>query len=499
MRPRRKEEFRVRKLTRKFDPATGKFVIDVRYKVKTDITPRTIGVAEAFGIGVDEHREHVIYDNAEFKIGPRDIVYITGESGSGKSVLLKALEKDLGSEAVNIDQVKVDPEKPVVETVGGNLEEALELLSRVGLNDAYLFVRKYSQLSDGQRYRYRIAKLLESEGQYWVMDEFCATLDRETARIVAFNVQKQARRAGKAVIAATTHTDLFEDLAPTVHIHKGWGKRLETKYYPDNYVKECTVTKNLRITEGTLGDYRKLAEFHYRNPETHPAVKKVFAMKTKDGEPVGCIMYSYPPLATFGRRKALGRQPTIEELNQDFATISRVVLHPKYRSTGLGARLVRETLPLVGAKYVETMAVMARYNRFFEKAGMTKITEARGDSTIQTSVEKITALGFKPYALTNKETNLNRLSQLTPVELQKTKKALLDVSQGYCKRLKASGKAYVNRAEYSKFISEASKETLAKVISRLAILAQTKAYLIWRSLNIYDYKNIQIKKEGFAE
>jgi ABC-type ATPase with predicted acetyltransferase domain len=42
------------------------------------------------------------------------------------------------------------------------------------------------------------------------MDEFCATLDRETAKIVAFNVQKQARRMGRAVIVATTHTDLFK-------------------------------------------------------------------------------------------------------------------------------------------------------------------------------------------------------------------------------------------------------------------------------------------------
>jgi len=230
---RRHEEFRIRKLIRKYDPATGKFIVDIRFKVKTDITPRTIKVAEAFGIGVDEHKEHVIYDHASFKIGNRDIVYITGESGSGKSVLLKALEKDLGDEAANIENVQVNPEKPIVETIGETLDEALELLSRVGLNDAYLFVRRYNQLSDGQKYRYRIAKLIESNRQYWIMDEFCATLDRETAKIVAFNVQKQARRTNRAVIAATTHTDLLEDLAPTVHIHKGWGNRLTVNYHPD--------------------------------------------------------------------------------------------------------------------------------------------------------------------------------------------------------------------------------------------------------------------------
>ena len=59
-------------------------------------------------------------------------------------------------------------------------------------------------------------------------------LDRDTAKIVAFNVQKLARKLGKAVVAATTHTDLFEDLRPSVHIHKRFGKEIQVKYLPDN-------------------------------------------------------------------------------------------------------------------------------------------------------------------------------------------------------------------------------------------------------------------------
>jgi len=42
---------------------------------------------------------------------------------------------------------------------------------------------------------------------------------------------------------------------------------------------------------------------------------------------------------------------------------------------GLGQRLARETLPLVGTPYVETIAVMAKYNPFFERGGMRKIIE----------------------------------------------------------------------------------------------------------------------------
>jgi len=78
----------------------------------------------------------------------------------------------------------------------------------------------------GQKYRYKIAKMMESEVQFWVTDEFAATLDRDTAKIVAYNLQKLARQRGKAVLAATTHTDLFEDLNPSVHIHKRFGKEI---------------------------------------------------------------------------------------------------------------------------------------------------------------------------------------------------------------------------------------------------------------------------------
>jgi ABC-type ATPase with predicted acetyltransferase domain len=65
----------------------------------------------------------------------------------------------------------------------------------------------------------------------------------------------------------------------------------------------------------------------------------------------------------------------MKELNEKLSTISRVVVHPKYRTIGLGSKLVRATLPLVGTPYVEMPAVMAKYNPFAEKAGMRKIAE----------------------------------------------------------------------------------------------------------------------------
>lgn len=75
---RHREFFKITKYARRYDRKTGKFLINISYKTKTDITDRTVAVSEAFGLGVDTEKEHVVYDNVELKIGPKDIVYITG-------------------------------------------------------------------------------------------------------------------------------------------------------------------------------------------------------------------------------------------------------------------------------------------------------------------------------------------------------------------------------------------------------------------------------------
>ncbi len=473
-----REIFKITRIQKKYDRKTGVFRINIAYKTKTDVTDRTIKVAEAFGIGVDNFQEHVIYDNVELKIAPNDVVYITGDSGSGKSVLLKALEKDLQPETVNLNNVKIEPAKPLIDTAGGNFNQGLTLLSRVGLNDAFLFVRRYSQLSDGQKYRYRLAKMIESDKKYWFADEFCSTLDRDTAKIVAFNIQKIAREEGRAVFAATTHTDLFEDLKPSIHIHKRFGREIKVNYYPNNINRECSIVKEMRIEKGTRADYKKLAHFHYRDSRLF-AHHKIFTMKRND-ETVGAIVYGSPPLAVTGRRKALGKNLTIQEINRDIIRISRVVIHPKYRTIGLGAKIVTETLPLAGKPYVETIAVMAKYNPFFEKAGMTKIAETTPNPQVLKIVENLRAFNFDPVFLTSERTNMNKLQNMTEKEVDKVKMLLKKVSGIYRKRIAGARQAFLNKEEYEAIVDAADIEKLAKMLRILGFLTQTKVYLFWK-------------------
>jgi hypothetical protein len=80
----RADHFQIRSLRRTYDRKEGKFKFFIEYETSTKPTPRSIVVSEAFGLGLDESRKFPVLDT-ELKIGPRDIVYITGDSGSGSA------------------------------------------------------------------------------------------------------------------------------------------------------------------------------------------------------------------------------------------------------------------------------------------------------------------------------------------------------------------------------------------------------------------------------
>jgi ABC-type transport system involved in cytochrome c biogenesis ATPase subunit/GNAT superfamily N-acetyltransferase len=474
---RRQRDFRVRQIRRVYNRAEEKFTFNISYETHTKLTPRSLVVAEAFGLGVDEAQRFKVLD-AELKIGPRDIVYITGDSGSGKSVLLRAIRADLGEEAVDLSEVAVDAEKPLIETVGATVEEGLELLSRVGLNDAFLFLRTYGQLSDGQKYRYRIAKLIESGKQWWLMDEFAACLDRDTAKIIAFNLQKIARQQGKAVIAATTHSDLQEDLKPSVLVRKRFGEEIQISYYPNEAAAECSLTREMRVEEGDKEDWQRLSGFHYRGHKV-AVPRKIFRLVRGD-ELCGVIVYSYPPPTCYGRRMVLPRL-TIQELNKQLSIINRVVIHPKYRTIGLGAKLIRETLPLAGTPYVEMIAVMAKYSPFAEKAGLRKVAEQLTVKSVSAISGVLLELGFDLKLLGSERYITGKLANLKAQQLQRLKEAFGKCAHPRFKKEFAVSrhKPFGKSADYVASILTAEPMKLAKLIKLVGMLQQTKVYLFW--------------------
>jgi len=365
----------------------------VEFSTRAEVTERTVAVCEAFGLGVDEAKRFVVYDNFSLEFRRSDLIYVTGDSGGGKTLLLKAFKGYFGEEAVELNDLAIDPEETLIEGVGEDVKEAIEILSLCGLNDAFLFLRRYKELSDGQKYRYKLAKLVDRrEKAVWVVDEFCASLDRIMARVVAHLFQKVARRLGKTVVVATTHDDLLDDFQPDIVVRKGFEGDVAV-VRNEVEPKQCSICENMHIEKGSFEDYERLKRFHYRskNEKESASLRMKDCYKLLYGDSlIGIIVYSHsylnlkPRNMVFGDRYVFtpGDLHKARLVNEEIARISRVVVHPKFRGIGLGELLVKETLSKVDAKVVEVLAVMARYNPFFERAGMLRVDYGRDETSI---------------------------------------------------------------------------------------------------------------------
>lgn len=231
-----------------------------------------------------------------------------------------------------------------------------------------------------------------------------------------------------------------------------------------------------------MKDYHNLSQFHYRESRSLPPPRKIFVMHRTDiDELVGVIVYSYSPLACFGRSKALaGKRLTIKELNEQFSLISRVVLHPKYRTIGLGARLVKETLPHAGTHYVEAIAVMAKYNPFFEKAGMKKLVSQNSNPEFTEATHDLSKLGFNLYLLASEKHNRAKLKKLSNRQESELKGILARIKHPRLRRT-FGNKPYMDDNTYVSALENASQLELAMALRVLSILMQKKVYLFWTS------------------
>lgn len=139
----------------------------------------------------------------------------------------------------------------------------------------------------------------------------------------------------------------------------------------------------IHIRKGAWADFLALERFHYRNrrPATVAGVW-VALHRHRPGAPprlAAVAVLSYPTLACAARDEALGLHrlgpaERIRFVNANVRTISRVIVHPTYRSIGLSAALVRRIIRDRPAPILEALAVMARVHGFFDAAGLRRVT-----------------------------------------------------------------------------------------------------------------------------
>ena len=188
---------------------------------QVEVSDKAASVMRMFGLSKDRLTEINVICNCKLQINAGDIIYITGPSGSGKTVLLKELGKFIPSgQKINLKEIELPAGRAVIDCIDGELLASLRLLSTAGLNDVFCVLSEPANLSDGQKYRFRLAMAIASGKRFILADEFCSELDRITAAVISYNIHKFAKKAGVTFILASSHEDILADLLPDVLVTK---------------------------------------------------------------------------------------------------------------------------------------------------------------------------------------------------------------------------------------------------------------------------------------
>ena len=195
------------------------------------LTDKVVQVCRMFGLTADRLTQRCIINNCRLEINDGDIVYITGPSGAGKSVLLKELEKAIpASDRINLARIKLAKDKTLIDCIDADLLTSLRMLSDAGLNDVFCILNQPANLSEGQKYRFRLAVAMAAKKKFIFADEFCSELDRITAAVISYNMHKFAKRTGTTFILASSHDDMLLDLAPDVLVVKELSEKAQVIY-----------------------------------------------------------------------------------------------------------------------------------------------------------------------------------------------------------------------------------------------------------------------------
>lgn len=351
----------------------------IREPAFVPMTPRKREICLDYGIPPRE-APYTIADGLSVRLAPGEILFVGGPSGSGKSSILAEIAAGAG-EVVWVGSGRFGAKRPMIDAIAPRrpLAEAMEILTACGLGEPRLWIRPFADLSDGEKFRASLARAIGAAmaGDARVpiiCDEFTAILHRRAARAIAYNLRKLVTRHGLILIVATTHDDIVDDLQPDRRLMLGGlePRLVETTPRHGGF----SLRRRAVIETGSVRDYRIFSPMHYRHRDGLGFVDKVFLLRDRTGgDPLGILVFAHAPRELSLRNRATAGRfiRNMRRLNRELRILRRLVMHPDVRGCGLGHWFVRKTLPRVGVRFIECLAVMGAVNPVFERAGMTRI------------------------------------------------------------------------------------------------------------------------------
>lgn len=282
--------------------------IELKHRIKRD--RYTDYVCENFDIQ-NKNESVVTIDNKiyikdfEWSIG---VIY--GGSGTGKTTLLKSFGE--------ITQLRFDQHKSLISNFDFcSPEQAVELLTAMGLSSVPCWLRPYHTLSNGEQYRAHLAyKVGKASDKYPILiDEYTSVVDRSVAKAMSNALQKYIRKTNKRIILASCHFDIMEWLQPD-WIYSPDKRRVEKR----ELLRRPQI--KLEIFRCRYETWKIFKQHHYLSEDLNPAAWCYIALW--EDKPVAFVAILPFP----GVGDALTRR------------ISRIVVLPDYQGLGIGKRLI---------------------------------------------------------------------------------------------------------------------------------------------------------------
>ena len=123
-------------------------------------TPRLTEVCLRFGVPLTSAGVTVA-SGLSLSLRPGTVTLIVGPSGSGKTLLIQDIARRFPTARV-VSSVEVPTDVAVLDAVAPTrpVGEAMSLLTACGLGEATLWARPFEALSEGERFRVRLARAI---------------------------------------------------------------------------------------------------------------------------------------------------------------------------------------------------------------------------------------------------------------------------------------------------------------------------------------------------
>jgi GNAT superfamily N-acetyltransferase len=185
-------------------------IVEVKHRCSDFDSYRAARVKSLFNAESGCNWEHIAdlpVENFEWKIG-----LIVGPSGSGKT----SIGSRIFDKPVYDLYAGWDHDRPIVDCIvpDGDFNAVTGALSAVGLGDVPAWLRPFHVLSNGEKFRAGLARLVCEHPEQVVVDEFTSVIDRQIARIGAQAFGKAWRRGNGQIVLLSCHYDIIEWLQP---------------------------------------------------------------------------------------------------------------------------------------------------------------------------------------------------------------------------------------------------------------------------------------------